>query len=173
MGLRRLLLVLAAGLLPRMLLAGWSPQGRCAANLKVLADAIEMYELDTSSRLESFDEGTIALLRQGRYLGGDLHCPGALYGYWRTRGGPTWFERQVPSWYRAEIPLAGPLEYRRAADGTISCSAHGAAEGFRERAERARPRQPDILMAGLGGLLLLGSGLAAQRYRVPRGPQSA
>jgi hypothetical protein len=138
--------------------AGWTPQGRCAANQKTLQTAIEAYNLDRNTKVTSIDGSFLAGLTSRGYLAACPTCLGPYYTFGSTRGGPSWTERLFPGLYRVEIPLAGALEYRYDGDG-VRCTAHGPLSEVELRADAADPPARKLLerfappIAGLATLV--------------------
>jgi len=125
-----------------MAFASWSPQRRCAFNMKTIEGAIEMYCLDKNAARPTTIEGLLPKLVSQGYLQSVYLCMESCYHYGNTRGGPFLLERWFPSQYRVEIPMTEPLEYRIDKAGSLYCTAHGALEGSRERETRNKPLLP-------------------------------
>ncbi len=77
----------------------------CAANMRVLQGAIEMYNMDHEKMLSQFEESTLDLLVSGKYLKSRPICPGSPSGVYRSAGDLT-------------------------KEGVISCSVHGTVENL-------------------------------------------
>lgn len=136
------------------------PQKACAANLRVLQGAMELYQMDTNRKPLSADEtGLVKLLNDSGMIKSPLKCHGPNYLVYSFSVMKFIFGPSGPSTRTISVPVTGGvLEYRlkEGPEGLIPyCTAHGTVEEVEAQDKIFTREEEKRTMAYIGFLALV------------------
>jgi hypothetical protein len=133
-------------------------QNACAANMRVIQGAVEMYNLDHGVSPLPIDSGKLlGILVSENYLKSFVLCPGPKYTFGTTRGPSGIMEVWFPEAFFVEDPAFTSPEYRINALENVFCTFHGEIDEIPVRAKEAREKKYGKLLIPIMDLLNLPS----------------